>query len=262
MSGSISILGSGWLGLPLAMHLLSLGYSVKVSTRSKQKLLELEQNGLSVCLLDICDEKSIPYEFFQSDVLIVNITSKNLESYRRFIKAVETTALSRIKHVLFVSSTSVYANKNREIREDAGDETPDHPLIQIENLFKKSAVFNTTILRFGGLVGYQRHPGRFFGTTKSIADPDACVNLIHRDDCIGVMCKILERNSWGEDFNCCADSHPTKREFYTMAANQLGLSPPKFGDPGDTGFKIISNKKIKKALGYSFKYPDLMNVIF
>ena len=44
----------------------------------------------------------------------------------------------KIKKVIFVSSTSVYENKNRTISESDGEESKLSPLITIENLFKNS----------------------------------------------------------------------------------------------------------------------------
>jgi hypothetical protein len=65
---------------------------------------------------------------------------------------------------------------------------------------------------------------------------------------------------WGEVFNCCADTHPTKREFYTQAAESIGAPVPQFADSGDRSFKIISNEKVKRFLNYEFLHPDLMKI--
>ncbi|WP_396187155.1 hypothetical protein [Flavobacterium sp.] len=42
----ISILGCGWLGLPLAKALLENGFAVKGSTTSQEKLSVLENSGI------------------------------------------------------------------------------------------------------------------------------------------------------------------------------------------------------------------------
>ena len=86
------------------------------------------------------------------------------------------------------------------------------------------------------------------------------MNLIHRDDCIGIISQIVEQEVWGEVFNCCADTHPTKREFYTQAAKSIGYPLPKFEDSGSVSFKIISNQKVKHHLNYKFLHDDLMNI--
>ena len=197
--------------------------------------------------------------FLQSTTLIINIPSKDVAGFGRLINKI---AYSNVKHVLFVSSTSVYPATNRIILESDGAESPTHPLTTIENLFTENNNFETTIVRFGGLIGYSRHPGRFFRNRKVVRNPEAFVNLIHRDDCINIIEQIVTRGVWGETFNCCADTHPTKRAFYAQAAAQLGVPAPNFDTSGETVYKIIDNSKIKQALDYSFVHPDLMAIQF
>ncbi|MDH3391917.1 MAG: hypothetical protein OEL85_08985, partial [Desulfobulbaceae bacterium] len=169
---------------------------------------------------------------------------------------------SEVEKLLFVSSTSVYENKNRTISESDGEESKLSPLITIENLFKNSIKIKTTIVRFGGLIGYSRNPGKFFSKGRIVHNPDSNVNLIHRDDCIEIISKIVEQEVWGEVFNCCADTHPTKKAFYTQAAKSIGFPVPKFENSSSVSFKIISNKKVKQHLNYKFMYDDLMNIKF
>jgi nucleoside-diphosphate-sugar epimerase len=118
---------------------------------------------------------------------------------------------AEVRKVLFVSSISVYENRNKTISESNCEESKLNPLSAIEDMFRESNKFQTTIVRFGGLIGYSRNPGRFFSHGRPILDPDSYVNLIHRDDCINIICQIVEQDIWDEDFNCCADTHPTKR---------------------------------------------------
>jgi hypothetical protein len=110
------------------------------------------------------------------------------------------------------------------------------------------------------LIGYGRHPGRFFRKGRLIQNPDSHVNLIHRDDCIEIISRIIKKEVWGEVFNCCADTHPTKREFYTQAAKSIGLTAPDFEYSGTNSFKIISNEKVKRILNYEFLHPDLTKI--
>lgn len=165
-----------------------------------------------------------------------------------------------MQQVLFVSSSSVYQNLNREVSEDEGAENPDSPLFQIEQLFRQSAHFETTVVRFSGLVGPGRHPGCFFRGGKTIKQADAPINLIHFDDCIGIIKAIIEQNDWGEVFNGCSDSHPPKREFYRYASELAGTDFPALAEPASPAYKIVSNSKIKQRLGYQFQHPDLMQL--
>ncbi len=251
---TISILGSGWLGLPLAEQLLKRGHPVKASTRSQQRLTAIEAVNAKPYIVDIDRLREDIQEFLSTDILIVNITSKNIASYKSFIDQIEC---SSTKQVIFVSSTSVYKNTNRIISESDDAVDRDNPLFQIENLFRSSQRFQTTIIRLAGLIGYSRHPGRFFGERK-IPQPEAPVNLIHRDDCINILAKTIQLEIWGEVFNACADTHPSKREYYSQARQNLGLAVPEFEEPTEQAYKIISSEKIKHTLSYRFKYADLL----
>lgn len=255
----MSILGSGWLGLPLAAHFLSIGHRVKASTTSESRVPELLSIDAEPFVIDIAELFDNIEDFLQADVLIINIPSKDIEAYRGLLRAIEK---SEIEKVLLVSSTSVYENKNTTISESDGGESALSPLVSIETLFKKCRKIKTSIVRFGGLIGYSRNPGTFFRKGRQVQNPDSHVNLIHRDDCIGIVHRIIEQEAWGDVFNCCADTHPTKREFYTHAAHSIGGITPEFAGLGDNSFKIISNLKVKQKLHYKFLYPDVMTIKF
>ena len=250
---TISILGSGWLGLPLAQLFFQQGFRVKASTRAVGKMAEIESSGAKAFIVDIDQDNDIS-AFLDADILVVNITSKSIESFKHLIQKVEGSSISC---VLFVSSTSVYQNTNKVVMETDGAENEMSPLFQIENLFRINAHFETTIIRFAGLFDSRRHPGRFF-VNKPIPQPKAAVNLIHLEDCLNIIDRIVVQGVWNEVFNACADTHPSKREFYCYAGSLLGLPEPAVGDSVQTDFKIISNEKIKRSLSYEFTHGDLM----
>ncbi|WP_237132346.1 NAD(P)-binding domain-containing protein [Pseudohongiella sp. O18] len=256
---TISILGSGWLGLPLAQHFLQAGYTVNASTTSDSRVADIESIGANPFIVDIDSFAQSIENFLKANILIINIPSKNIDGFSQLLHEIEK---SDIENVLFVSSTSVYQETNTTITESDGVESVQSPLLNIENLFRSSGKFKTTIVRFGGLIGYSRKPGMFFRKGKSVRNADSNVNLIHHDDCIGIINGIIEQEVWGDVFNCCADTHPTKREFYTLAAESIGRPAPEFESQDTRSFKIISNQKVKRVLGYTFKYPDLMNIEF
>lgn len=256
---TISIMGSGWLGLPLSRHLSLKGYAVKASTTTPGRAAELADCGVEPFILTLESLPANIQSFLQANVLVVNIPSKNVEGFQQLVSEIEQSAIEK---VVFVSSTSVYANSNKTIYESDGEESPRSPLRSIETLFTGASNFTTTIVRFGGLIGYRRHPGNFFRKGHPVKDPDAYVNLIHRDDCIQIITQIIDKEIWGEAFNCCADTHPTKREFYTQAARSLGKPAPEFVESAPGPYKIISNEKVRQALNYSFLHPDLMKIKF
>lgn len=228
-----------------------------MSTRDKAKLTALQQSGFDSYRVDIDQDTAIDPAFLDADTLIINITNKNLASFQRLVTAVEA---SPIRQLLFVSSSSVYQNLNREVTEDEGAENQDSPLFQIEQLLQQSDNVKTTVLRFSGLVGPGRHPGRFFRSGKTLKQPDAPINLIHLDDCIGIIDAIISQRAWGEVFNGCSDSHPKKRDFYARVCADAGYPLPEFADAQSSAFKIVSNNKIKQKLGYQFHHSDLQKL--
>lgn len=256
LKNSISILGCGWLGEPLASHFINKKYSVKGSTTSENKIQKLIEIGVKSYLLKINNITPNIFEFLDSEILIIAIPSKDVEGFMKLISCIEQ---SKIKYVLFVSSTSVYASSSDMITE----ETPviNSALAEIENIFITNNCFKTTVIRFGGLIGYNRKPGLFYPKGRFIDNPDSAVNMIHRDDCIGIIELIIEKKIWNEIFNGCADTHPTKREFYTKAALDIGLDIPRFDESKQSENKLISNQKLKEELNYKFKYSDLLNIL-
>jgi nucleoside-diphosphate-sugar epimerase len=262
---TISILGCGWLGLPLADYLIEKGYKLKGSTRTRSELAVIKSHGIEpfYLVLDPDLRGDNIDEFFNCDVLVVNFPPERRDDIAEYHPAQIRSLIARIesspvKKTLFVSSTSVYPDLGREVSED-DNAPPEKPsgiaLLEAERLFRHSSRFETTIIRFGGLIGYDRMPGRFLAGRKGITGGNAPVNLIHRDDCLGIIHRIIERSVWGETFNACADEHPLRKEYYTAQALKLGLDPPGFEDGGG-GFKIIRSDKLKKRLEYRFKYPD------
>lgn len=254
---SISILGCGWLGKALAKHLIKNGYKVKGSTTTKSKKAELTSAGIDPYLINISNFKKGNQRFFKSQYFIICITSKSVDNFKNLADEIKN---SPIKNVIFISSTSVYKNTSTIVTENDVNALNTSPLLQIEKLFLNDTSFKTTILRFGGLFGYERRPGNFFNSGKVVPDPDTFVNLIHRDDCIRIIERIIEKDIWNEVFNCCANTHPTKRDFYTKAAIDIGNSPPELAKKSTTGYKIISSEKLKKRLNFNFIYNDLMNL--
>ena len=254
MKNNISILGCGWLGLPLALTLTKNGYSIKGSTTSEIKVKLLNNNGVQPFIIDLSNRESEFEEFLNSEVLIIAIPSKNIVGFKNLISHIEN---SKIKNILFISSTSVYPNSNSIV-------TEEHliyktPLSEIELLFKTNTNFKSTILRFGGLIGYDRKPGNFFKNGKIINYPDAFVNLIHRDDCIQIIKEIIAKNIWDKTLNACADTHPKKRDFYAKEFKKEGRNNPTFNELASNEYKIINSDQLKSILNYNFIYSDLMH---
>jgi nucleoside-diphosphate-sugar epimerase len=271
MFKTISILGCGWLGLPLAEQLILKKYLVKGSTTSAAKLSILSNKNIEPFLINLnplIGGENVE-QFFISDILIINFPPKRIENIIEFFSAqIQSLILSieksSINKIIFISSTSVYDETNEIITENSEINPVKNSrkaLLLAENMLLENLNFKTTVLRFSGLAGPGRHPGNFFAGKKNIFGGNSPVNFIHLNDCIGIILKIIEQEVWGEIFNASADEHPVKNIFYTKAAEKLNLPQPEFLSEKNDPRKIISNKKVKEILNYSFKYSDPMDMI-
>lgn len=262
----ISILGCGWLGLPLAEYLLEKGYRVKGSTATYEKLAILKSKKIEPCYINLSPGINADYDpdFFNCDVLIVNFPPKRIDDIVSYhIKQIESL-INKLKnteagYVLFISSTSVYPEVNGEVTEDNMIEPSKESgkaLLAVEKLLMNCDKFKTTVLRLAGLIGYDRMPGRFLSGKRDIKNGNSPVNLIHRDDSVEIIFRIIETGLWGEILNGCADKHPIRKDYYIEQARIAGFELPRFSDSTEAEFKIVSNAKLKKLLKYEFKYGD------
>lgn len=264
----ISILGCGWLGLPLAKSLLSKGFSVKGSTTSLEKMSTLKNTGIDAFQIALSENEisgKIDSFLSNSEILIIDIppklrgnTAENfVAKMERLIPFLEKTSVQK---VIFVSSTSVYSDDNSTITEETKpqpDSVSGKQLLEAENLLQSNPNFKTTVIRFGGLIGKDRHPIRLLAGRQNLENPDAPINLIHLTDCIGIIEKVINKDFFGETFNAVAPFHPTRKEYYTKKALGLNLPLPLFDESNPSVGKTILSDKIEVILGYEFQNQNL-----
>ncbi|MDX1585985.1 MAG: SDR family oxidoreductase [Balneolaceae bacterium] len=266
-----SILGCGWLGEPLAESLLEKGYTVKGSTTTESKISRLEEKGIEAHLIKLDPELHCENcaSFWDSDLLVLNIPPcrgrENVVAYHaaQVQSAIDRLKDSAIERVIFISSTSVYPKlpgvvvESDAIEGEAGRPS-GNALLRAESMLMEADEFDTTILRFGGLYGYDRHPAKYMAGKTNLERGKAPVNLIHRDDCIRIIEQIIEDHITGETFNAVSDGHPPREMYYREAAEALDMVPPSFKEDTDKEYKVVSNRKLKEILDYRFKYPNPM----
>jgi nucleoside-diphosphate-sugar epimerase len=275
MMTQISILGCGWLGLPLAKALLENEFSVKGSTTSFDKLSVLENFGIQPYLIALSEDKTTGnFDGFleNSQILIIDVPPKLRGSEKEnFVSKIKNVIpfieKSSIENVIFISSTSVYGDTSTAL--SVTEETKTCPdaesgkqLVEVEQLLQSNPNFKITILRFGGLIGEDRHPIKFLAGRTNIENPNAPINLIHQEDCIGIILKILrqaqnDKLESNETFNAVAPFHPSRKEYYTQKAIEFNLALPEFNSENLTFGKKIASSKIEKVLGYTFVKPNL-----
>jgi len=268
---TVAVLGCGWLGLPLAKALVAQGYTVAGSTTTPSQLLTLRDAGIMPFLLSLAptltatDADTLHAMLTGIDVLILNVPprrSATSHDYAALLRPVhEAAEACGISAVLFVSSTSIYPDEPRPMQEQDALATAEasSSILRAEALFTSpNGSWITTVVRLGGLFGPGRLPGRFLAGKQNVAQPKAPVNLIHLADCVGLLTSIIDQHVWGHTFNACAAQHPTREEFYTLAAHQLGLSPPAFQTADKAGGKSIDSSLLRQSVDYRFQYDDLL----
>lgn len=290
----ISILGCGWLGLPLGKYLVENGHSVKGSTTSESKIALLSEVGIEPFLLNFSPQIEVlspplsvspqtttttyvssvgtqttagttittMQSFLTSEVLVICIpprAGKFGEDFhvQQIESLLEYLPVSTIKSIIYTSSTSVYPDLKSELNEE--DEViENHALIRVENLLKNLPQ-NVTILRCGGLMGGERIPAKYFAG-KTINTGKIPVNYVHQEDVIQIITMILEQEFWNETFNVISPEHPIREEIYLKNCEEFGYEKPIFEAPSEEiPFKIISPQKLIQRTGYKFIYDNPLN---
>ena len=271
----ISILGCGWLGFPLAKALLKEGFTIKGSTTTADKKEMLENAGINhfPIALEVENFTSPVTPFLDgSKTLIIAIPpklrGKNKDysdaANNSFVKKIENLLpyiqQSTIENVLFISSTAVYGEANEVVDENTAPSPVTESgkqLLEIEQLLLANPNFKTTILRFGGLIGEDRNPARFLAGKENVPNPDAPINLIHLEDCIGIIQKIIATQTWDTTLNAVAPFHPSRKKYYSQKAIIENLVPPQFNDKIPSVGKTILSDKLIRLLDYHFTQLDL-----
>lgn len=250
MNSTIGVMGCGWLGLPLASSLVQDGYTVYGSTTSKEKLAHLRQQDIVPFHIELSEDKiegAISAFLRHLDVLVINIPPRlrgqNKENYVQKMQLLHLELKkTAVRKVIFVSSTSVYGAVVGEVTEDTIPQPITESGIQLlasENIFVNDTDLQTTLIRFGGLIGPNRHPVTMLAGRQNLTNGNTPINLIHLNDCIRIIRSILRNSWWGEIINGVYPEHPKKQKYYSLEAKKRGLQMP--------DYKVDNSKKGKKV---------------
>ncbi len=266
----VAIVGLGWLGMPLAMALTSRGYQVVGSKTTPDGVEAARMCGIDcyplVFLPQMQCEAADLDVLLNVDALIITLparrTVEGSELYFQAVQQLVDSALAHnVKRIIFTSSTSVYGEGSGTLREDSPlrPVTPSGKVLaELESWFHRLPNTSVDVLRLAGLVGADRHPGRFMAGKTHVEGGNSGVNLVHQDDVIEAMLLLLSLPKGGHTYNLCAPVHPEKQHFYPALARQLNLPEPQFAEvaEGDKEGKIIDGSRICKELGFEYQHPD------
>ncbi len=267
----VLLVGCGDIGISLGQSLLRSGFTVWGLRRNTSLLTE----GFHPITADITEPRSLQQVAEQDwDYVVVTLVPAgfNDEGYRSiFVEGVNNLISSlhiqpKLRRLLFVSSSSVYHQKNGEW---VDEQSPTEPtsfsgkrLLQGEQLLQQSSL-PATVVRFSGIYG----PGRRRLIDQVLAgqgcekSPPLYTNRIHQQDCVGFLQHLIEMNERGIETEACylaTDSSPvTMWDVKQWLASQLEVV---LGDTSPESkmrrsSKRCSNQKML-ATGYELRYPN------
>ncbi|MGS2722021.1 NAD-dependent epimerase/dehydratase family protein [Paraglaciecola aestuariivivens] len=268
---AISVIGCGWLGLPLARKLQSAGHTIVASCTTQAKAEQLNKQGIHTLVYDIAQQpnqaKLAP--LFNSDTLILNIPfgrrqPSNLNFIRQINQLLSYAVTQKINKVLFISSSSVYGEPNGIVTEACVPQPQTESAkanLAIENLVKQT-FSQHCILRLAGLVGTDRHPVNYLAGKKQLKQAHKVVNLVHQTDVIQAVLQIIHQGLWSDTLHLSANHHPSRQDYYTLAAKRLGLALPEFSSDSknETGKTIDASESLAK-LNMSLAYPSPLDML-
>lgn len=255
----VAIIGLGWLGMPLAEKLTVDGHEVNGTKR------KVAEGKLGIQILPF-NWGTTPLEELEkfilgTDVLVFDLTPSALKTTgtndyaQQFLLLVEKT----VKRAVLVSSTGVFGDASGVIDENTvpNPETESGRfLLEWEAFWAKSLGNKSVILRAGGLVGSDRHPIHYLKGRTGLKNPNHPINLVYQDDVIGIIQKLIEMPAVPAVCHAVAPLHPSRRAYYTWAAEYLHLPKPTFDAPSAVEGKLIHAKLTAAALNYKYLFDD------
>lgn len=273
------IVGCGYVGLSLGAELARRGHQVFGLRRSALAAAEFKQAGIEPLQADITRPEELdrlPRDFDW----VVNCTASgggDAAAYRQIYLEGNRNLLAwlsgtRLKKFVYTSSTSVYGQNDGSVVTETSPVEPEadtaRVLVETENLLRQAARagFPAVILRVAGIYGPAR--GHWFkaylrGEARIEGEGSRILNMIHRDDVIGIIIAALENAAPGEILNAVDDAPVTQLKFFEWLAATLDRPlPPSvpvaaevWRKRGATN-KQISNARLHGQLRYAFRHPD------
>jgi len=274
----VLIVGCGYVGLPLGVELVKQGHVVFGLRRSAVE--ELQAAGITPLLADITRAESLtglPRDF---DWVVNCVASGGggAGAYRQLylqgtLNLIEWLAATPLEKFVYTSSTGVYGQNDGSLVTETSPAEPETEtakiLIETEMVLLTAAReknFPAVVLRVAGIYGpergyllkqYLRNEARIEGQGERI------LNMIHRDDLIGVIIAALERGRGGEIYNAVDDVPVTQLNFFEWLAETLGKDLPPLAKADEASKrrrgltnKKVSNHNLKTELGFQFKYQN------
>lgn len=264
----VSIVGLGWVGLPLAEKLQKDGYDVRGSKASTEGVEEAKALGLNCQLLNTTLDLSLRNPnikaLFSCDTLVITLPPNGhhgLKKYASIVAALAKTAeYCGAKRIVFTSSISVYGKQANIVTEqsycepinDSGD-----AVLAAEEALLAAVKIPVAIVRLGGLFGDDRLPQNWLQKKTHFDYPNHSINMVHRVDAVNAIAAIIA-GDWNEKqiYNVVVAMHPTRYEYYNKVAVDHRLPLPIFDEAElarPTRASYVDGSKITRDFPFQYQ---------
>ena len=246
------------------------------TTRSAEKAERLAARGLVPVLFDgTAPSEAVRTALADATHVLVSIAPGETGDPVLAHHAADLAA-ARPSWIGYLSTVGVYGNH------DGGwvdEETPCRPVsrrsrqrVEAEEAwlaFGADHDVPVQIFRLSGIYGPGRNTFMNFekGTARRLIKPGQVFNRIHVEDIAGALEAAIDAAPTTRIFNVTDDEPAPPQDVVSYAAELLGVAPPPEQDfetaelsPMARSFygenKRVSNERVKRELGYTFRYPD------
>ena len=262
--------GYGYCARVLARRLLARGVEVRGTTRSPDKALALEGEGIRSFLFE--RGRPLPAEAFRGvSHVLVSIPPDEEGDPVLDRHAADLRRLSSLAWVGWLGTTGVYGDRGGAW---VDEDTPIEPtMARTDRRARAEAAWLASglpvhIFRLAGIYGPGRNAIRQLldGTARRIVKPGQVFSRIHVEDVASVLEASMARPNPGRIYNVCDDEPAPPQDVVTFAAELLGVPPPP-EEPFETAAlspmarsfyrdnRRVRNARIKRELDVRLAYP-------
>lgn len=272
------VIGCGYVGSDVAVHLKYAGHQLIGTTRSPERMPALQEVVHEAHQLDLTDAAADFTFLEQLDGLLISVApTQQSEGYnsvfasglRNLTRALRCRRSTRNLHITLISSAGVYGDQQGNgVNEDSPCDTsnPVNALLaSAEDLLRNIDRPDTKIciLRLGGIYG----PGR---DMVAMIRRAAGQQVPKNGNAIPAWSSILDitrgvhfafQQGLEGTYNLVDDMQLSRRELSTLICDREGVPPVLWGHSEPAGARMmnarVSNDKIKAA-GFSFQSPSML----
>lgn len=272
----VAILGCGYVGSALGRALAQAGHDVVATTTTPERTPAIRELGVTPVVIRLAETNRLPALLADPDAVYLTVAAGQgrgnyravyLDGTKQLLAALQD---SRVTRVVYTSSSAVHGQR------DGGwvdEQSPTEPaeanarvLLETEQallagieMLRKQRPLSATVLRLCGIYGSGRDPLRWIESSAGSerTDGDGYLNLIHLDDIVAALVRLLEAPYHGV-LNLNDDCPTLRRVFYDRLLAAAGLPPIRWVQPSgppDLG-KRVRNDLLKQTLGLTLKHPN------